>query len=586
MREYIGRAVRRLLGTSQATIDTIEPGSIMVSPRKPVDRFDVGAITEVLDLATKIGAVLLDSGTAAIDTQTQIKFVCGVYGLEDVDVDVTYNTIVVSARRGATLPPITTMEQVYYRSMDFTRLAQVDRLVRRIRDSAISPSSAHRMVDEIITAPHPYPHWLATCAWGLMASGISVLLGGELFVALVAFLSTAVIVAINRRLNRFGIPVFFQQSIGGFIAVVPAALLYGASETLNIELQPTLVIAAGVTVLLSGLSLVGSVQDAITGAPITGVARFFEVLLMTGGIIAGVGVAVRMLEGIGIILPAITTSTSFAAVELPIRIAAGAVAAGAYGLASYAERRALPVAFLGGAIGAGVVAGATFLTSSGEVIANGAAALLVGLVGGLLARRALTPPLVVAVAGITPLLPGLAIYRGLYGILNDQTLNGFTWVASALAIGCSLAAGVTLGEFIARSMRRPQIPEKPVWMVRRRLYGRRRQTPTPGTSSGPRPPRPGGPPRFIPRRPGAVGRQPAGRQPAGYVGAPVPTGPNPALGEPASPTPTGASPTPGSSATPEVPTPPESPAATPTAPPTGPPATPAGPPDGTACGHS
>ena len=50
-----------------------------------------------------------------------------------------------------------------------------------------------------------------------------------------------------------------------------------------------LFIAAGIVVLLSGLSLVGSVQDAITGAPITGVARFFELLLMTGGIIAGHG---------------------------------------------------------------------------------------------------------------------------------------------------------------------------------------------------------------------------------------------------------------------------------------------------------
>ena len=196
MREQIGRVLRRLSGSRQATIDTIEPGSIMVSPRKPIEPFDVAAITEVLDLATKIGAVLLDSGTGAIDTQTQIKFVAGVYGLEDVDVDVTYNTIVVSARRGATLPPITTMEQVYYRSMDFTRLAQVDRLVRRIRDSFISPSTAHQMVDEIITAPHPYPHWLATTAWGIMASGIAVLLGGEYLVAALAFLTTVVTVTV------------------------------------------------------------------------------------------------------------------------------------------------------------------------------------------------------------------------------------------------------------------------------------------------------------------------------------------------------------------------------------------------------
>uniref|UniRef100_UPI001EE3F0EE threonine/serine ThrE exporter family protein n=1 Tax=Gordonia sp. 'Campus' TaxID=2915824 RepID=UPI001EE3F0EE len=468
MREQLGRVLRRLTGSRQATMDTIEPGSIMVSPRKPIEPFDVAAITEVLDLATKIGAVLLDSGTGAIDTQTQIKFVAGVYGLEDVDVDVTYNTIVVSARRGATLPPITTMEQVYYRSMDFTRLAQVDRLVRRIRDSFISPSTAHRMVDEIITAPHPYPHWLATMAWGIMASGISVLLGGQYLVAALAFATTVVTVTVNRTLNRIGTPVFFQQLVGGFIAVVPAALVFGAAERLGVQIAPSQVIAAGIVVLLSGLSLVGSVQDAITGAPITGVARFFELLLMTGGIIAGVGVAIRILEAVGIFLPTITTTTSFAVVELPIRVAAGAVAACAYALASYAETRALGVAFLGGFIGTAVAASATF-TDIGDVIANGVAAALVGLIGGLLARRALTPPLVVAVAGITPLLPGLAVYRGLYGILGDQTLDGFTWIANALAIGCALAAGVTLGEFVARSLRRPQLPPRPDWRLRRRI---------------------------------------------------------------------------------------------------------------------
>ncbi|MGV9709184.1 threonine/serine ThrE exporter family protein [Gordonia sp. NPDC003424] len=469
MREYIGQALGylnpvRLIGDSQATIDTIEPGSIQVSPRKPIDRFDVGAITEVLDLATKIGAVLLDSGTAAVDTQHQIEFVAGVYGLEDVDVDVTYNTIVVSARRGATLPPITTMEQVYYRSMDFTRLAQIDRLVRRIRDMAITPETAHRMVDQIITAPHPYRHRVATTAWGLMASAVAVLLGAGAIGSLIAFLSTVVIIVVNRRLNRVGTPVFFQQITGGFIAVVPAAVVFGSTEHLGIDLTPSLTIAAGIVVLLSGLSLVGSVQDAITGAPITGVARFFEVLLMTGGLVAGVGIAIQLLQWFGIYLPSITTDTTFPAVELPVRILAGAVAAAAYALASYAEKRALPVAFMGGVIGAAIVASGSFVPI-GDVIANGVAASAVGLVGGLMARRALTPPLVVAVAGITPLLPGLAVYRGLYGILNDQTLVGFTWMTSAFATGVALAAGVTLGEFIARLLRRPHLPRRPEWMA-------------------------------------------------------------------------------------------------------------------------
>ncbi len=64
-------------------------------------------------------------------------------------------------------------------------------------------------------------------------------------------------------------------------------------------IRPSQIIAAGVVVLLSGLSLVGSVQDAITGAPITAAARFFEVVMMTGGIIAGVALSLRVASALG-----------------------------------------------------------------------------------------------------------------------------------------------------------------------------------------------------------------------------------------------------------------------------------------------
>ncbi|WP_298811699.1 threonine/serine exporter ThrE family protein, partial [uncultured Gordonia sp.] len=238
MPEYIQRSLRRITGTRQATIDTIEPGAIAVSPRRPIDRFDVAAITEVLDLATKIGAVLLDSGTAASDTQAQVEFIAGAYGLDDVDVDVTYNKIMASARRGATLPPITTMAQVKYRSLDFTRLADVDRLIRHIRNSGITPSTAHRIVDKIIAAPHPYPHRVSTVAWGVMSAGVSLLLGGGLLVAVVTFLTTVVIVSVNRRINRLGTPVFFQQVIGGFIAPAPPSLLPAGSRPPRFPLTP------------------------------------------------------------------------------------------------------------------------------------------------------------------------------------------------------------------------------------------------------------------------------------------------------------------------------------------------------------
>jgi uncharacterized membrane protein YjjB (DUF3815 family) len=82
-------------------------------------------------------------------------------------------------------------------------------------------------------------------------------------------------------------------------------------------------------------------------------------------------------------------------------------------------------------------------------------------------RRNLAPPLVVSIAGIVPLLPGLALLHGVYAILNDQHAVGFASVLGALAIGTALAAGVTLGEWSSRKMRTRRL------QARRRSRGTR-----------------------------------------------------------------------------------------------------------------
>ena len=79
---------------------------------------------------------------------------------------------------------------------------------------------------------------------------------------------------------------------------------------------------------------------------------------------------------------------------------------------------------------------------------------------GALARRAVVPPIIVAVAGITPLVPGLAVYRGLSEIMAGQTVAAISNLFTAVMVGCTLAAGVTLGEWVARTLRRPRLPRR------------------------------------------------------------------------------------------------------------------------------
>ncbi len=461
----------RLTGEHRATMDT---PTAAPSPLRPIDLTDDAVVAEVLDLAVRVGEVLLASGTSAMDTSAQVQFIAATYGLARCDVDVTFNSITISAHRGPTRPPSTTMRIVHYRSMDFTRLAAVDRLIRGVRVQMLPPAVARETLNQITTAPHPYNRWVATLAWGGMAAAISVLIGGGVLVAVMSFLTTVIIDRICRVLNRAGLPFFFQQVVGGFVAATPAITLYNFQDELGVAISPSLVIAAGVTVLLSGLSLVGSVQDAITGAPITASARFFEVMMMTGGIIAGVATSLKIAAIVGSDLPLITTSPPPGITEVPTKVLAGAAASLFYALACYAERRALTAAFLGGFAGALVYL--VFQTiSTGPIIASAFAATVVGFAGGLMARRALIPPLIVAVAGITPLLPGLSLYRGLYALINDQVLIGFSALLAAFGIGCGLAAGVTLGEWGARTLRRPRILARTEELLRPTL--RRKEEP-------------------------------------------------------------------------------------------------------------
>jgi uncharacterized membrane protein YjjB (DUF3815 family) len=93
----------------------------------------------------------------------------------------------------------------------------------------------------------------------------------------------------------------------------------------------------------------------------------------------------------------------------------------------------------------------------GAVVASFVAAVPIGLVGRLMERRNLAPPLVVSIAGIVPLLPGLALLHGIYAILNEQQTVGFASVLGAMAIGTALAAGVTLGEWSSFQVRKRRL---------------------------------------------------------------------------------------------------------------------------------
>ena len=81
--------------------------------------------------------------------------------------------------------------------------------------------------------------------------------------------------------------------------------------------QPSLVIAAGITVLLSGLSVVGTVQDAISSYYVTAAGRAAEIALLSAGLLTGVILRLRLDLLLGLTLDPAETSPGSASRRSP-----------------------------------------------------------------------------------------------------------------------------------------------------------------------------------------------------------------------------------------------------------------------------
>lgn len=458
MTTYLSRLGARLV-RGHGRLSTVDAAKAAPppSPLAPVNLTDPAQVAAALELAARIGEILLSSGTANGDTKTQIHAVTSAYGLHYTHVDITMNTITLHTSIGTTRrTPVNVFRVVRNMTTDFSKLSEVDRLIRSIQAGATPPEVAEKILDEITSTPASYGIITSILGWGLFGGSISVMLGGGFLVALTATLTSMLLMGVNAVLARHRLPQFFQNVLGGFIATVPAAIMYAVALEQGIAISPSQIIASGIIVLLAGLTLVQSLQDGITGAPVTASARFFETLLQTGAIVAGVAIGIQSSGLLGISLPPLETIAPANIQSAAVQTVCAGLASAGFAIACYAEWSSVWVSGLTGLAGA-IFYNLVFIPAAfGEVFSAAASATVIGLAGGLMARRFLIPPLITAIAGITPMLPGLSVYRGMYASLNEQMLVGFTNLALALATACALAAGVVLGEWIARRIRRPR----------------------------------------------------------------------------------------------------------------------------------
>lgn len=446
-----------LRSAAARAVRSSSPPTVPIAVQAGGDEVDDARARAVIDLALRMGEALLSTGAPASDVTATVLRLVDAYGLRSCHVDVNFTQITVSYHRGDLDDPMTVMRIVRVRAPDFTRLEDLQALVREAVEGHLSVGAARTRLNEVVGAPHPYRRWLVTLALSGLGAGVTVLLGGGPGMALLTALTTAVIDRVQRRLSRLGLPAFFTQAAGAAIPTTVAAGLLVILERTALDvahMSPSLVVASGIVVLLAGLGVLGAAQDAIDGYYVTAGARGFEVLLLTLGIVVGVALVLATARQAGVRMQ-ITPVTELAQ-DGAVQVAAAAAIAGCFALSAYTRIRGALLAAATAAAGWVAFLVGTAL-GAGTATASGAAAALVGLLAQIMAVRFQVPVLAVTTAGIVPLLPGSAVYRGLFQLVESGPTGGLATglitLFGAAGVGIGLAAGVSLGTFVGRPVR-------------------------------------------------------------------------------------------------------------------------------------
>ncbi len=417
--------------------DAAPPGSISSS--------DPSGDYRTIDVALRIGTLLLASGSSTDDVEVAMRRVARAGGLLDVQSAVLMGILTMSAVRPSNRQPLTQLRIVGRRVSDYHRLAAVGASVDAIESGALSLSGAPAELDRIERLAFPYRALLVTIASALSSAAATLLFGGRPVDATATFLIMLGVAPVVRRVERSGLPDFFQALLGPLLATLVVVALKG----LNAPIDGGLVVTGAILRYLPGAAIVAGMRDLIDRSIISGSARLAEAILLGSAVAVGTAIAISIGAAIG--------EARLAVGVLPVNdagVVVQAVAAG-FSCAFFAltlgvrTRVLVSVFLLGGA--AWALSLSAQRLGADEIVSVVVAAIGVGAIGQWLASRVRLPSVIWTVPAILPLLPGLTIVRG---ILAIQTTGGLLTTVSAIGIGFGLGAGVAFGSILVVFARR------------------------------------------------------------------------------------------------------------------------------------
>ena len=136
----------------------------------------------ILDLALRIGEILLSSGAGAADVTATMLGITRHYGLRNADIDVTFTLLRMSYQDDPDEMPVLLTRNVTQRDIDYDDLTRIHQLVERHPRGPGHLAEARAQVARINSTGHYLPRWASCSAPAWSAAASPLVLGGGVVV--------------------------------------------------------------------------------------------------------------------------------------------------------------------------------------------------------------------------------------------------------------------------------------------------------------------------------------------------------------------------------------------------------------------
>ena len=406
------------------------------------------AIHRKMELLLDYGQLLMQNGANTNHIQRDMMRAASYMGIppQFVHIHITYMTLMLNINDEK--HSYTVFRKTPLHGVNMTILSTLSKLTWKAIENNYSLDEFEDHLKTIKAAPPKYPTPLLGLAAGLACGAFSILFGATWLAALVTVIC-AVIGFITRYIcHHYQINFYFGIVAASFAATFTANLINTTFDSGSIVYA----MVSCTLFLIPGVPLINAVDDMINNHIVSGMTRAMHTLLIVSSMSVGIAMALYFDH-----VSTFTHLNITPVVVTPIQAIAAAIGAVSFATIFNTPYRLLWIIAIGGTIS--VITRNILIVDFGFTIvgASFVASAIIGLLALKTYKLLRTAPLILSIPSVIPLIPGVLLYRFLFGLLTINSLtpdnllfalrSGITGVFTIICI----AIGVAIPHIIDRS---------------------------------------------------------------------------------------------------------------------------------------